>query len=93
MLEHNPEIGAATCVTARLARTARLQIPVGPISAGASCCFRSLNTRSSTLIQPTFITAHPTEVSPLARANDDDPGITDRFELFINAKELANGFS
>jgi aspartyl-tRNA synthetase len=45
------------------------------------------------LIQLTFITAHPTEVSPLARANDADPGITDRFELFINAKELANGFS
>ena len=45
------------------------------------------------LVQPTFITAHPTEVSPLARANDADPGITDRFELFIGGKELANGFS
>ena len=45
------------------------------------------------LVQPTFITGYPTEVSPLARANDDDPGLTDRFELFIGAKELANGFS
>jgi lysyl-tRNA synthetase class 2 len=45
------------------------------------------------LVQPTFITAHPTEVSPLARANDADPEITDRFELFIGGKELANGFS
>lgn len=45
------------------------------------------------LVQPTFITAHPTEVSPLARANDADPGVTDRFELFIGGKELANGFS
>jgi lysyl-tRNA synthetase class 2 len=45
------------------------------------------------LVQPTFITAHPTEISPLARANDADPAITDRFELFAGGKELANGFS
>jgi lysyl-tRNA synthetase class 2 len=45
------------------------------------------------LLQPTFITGYPTEVSPLARANDADPEITDRFELFIGTRELANGFS
>jgi lysyl-tRNA synthetase class 2 len=45
------------------------------------------------LIQPTFMTAYPTEVSPLSRKNDDDPRITDRFELIIGGSEIANGFS
>ena len=43
--------------------------------------------------QPVFITQHPTEVSPLARRNDENPEITDRFELFCMGRELANGFS
>lgn len=45
------------------------------------------------LIQPTFITEYPTEVSPLSRCNDDNPFVTDRFEFFAAGFEVANGFS
>jgi len=45
------------------------------------------------LTDPTFITAYPTEVSPLARRSDSDPFVTDRFEFFVGGREIANGFS
>ncbi len=45
------------------------------------------------LWQPTFICEHPTEISPLARANDNNPEITERFELYITGREFGNGFS
>ncbi|MFC0309295.1 lysine--tRNA ligase [Gallibacterium trehalosifermentans] len=45
------------------------------------------------LIQPTFLMAHPAEISPLARRNDQNPEVTDRFELFIGGREIGNGFS
>jgi lysyl-tRNA synthetase class 2 len=50
-------------------------------------------TVEDTLYEPTFIYSYPTEVSPLSRANDADPFITDRFEFFVAGRELANGFS
>ena len=46
-----------------------------------------------TLMAPTFITHHPTEISPLAKRNPDNPMITDRFEFFVYGRELANGFT
>jgi len=47
----------------------------------------------SRLVQPTFVTHYPVEVSPLSRRNDKDPSIVDRFELYISGKEIANAFS
>jgi lysyl-tRNA synthetase, class II len=50
-------------------------------------------TAEAKLVQPTFLTEFPTAVSPLARKSDRDPAFCDRFELFVNGRELANGFS
>ncbi|MDE2257559.1 MAG: lysine--tRNA ligase [Xanthomonadaceae bacterium] len=92
VLEHNPEIRREEIrdLTAMRAHCARLKIAIKPDHGWGRLLFALFE---HTLIQPTFVTAHPTEVSPLARANDADPQITDRFELFIGGKEIANGFS
>lgn len=50
-------------------------------------------TAEDKLMEPTFITAYPAEVSPLARRNDDNPFVTERFEMFVGGREIANGFS
>lgn len=93
---HNPEISAADCTDrdALAAHCERLKIRIKPSYGWGKLLLEIFEaTVEHTLVQPTFITDHPVEVSPLARANDDQPGYTDRFELFINGKELANGFS
>ena len=61
--------------------------------AGKYLCEIFEATAEEKLEQPTFITEYPWEVSPLARRNDENPFITDRFEFFVGGKEIANGFS
>ncbi|RZA32318.1 MAG: lysine--tRNA ligase [Lysobacteraceae bacterium] len=93
---HNPEITVADCTDreALAGHCARLKIHVKPGYGWGRLLLEIFEkTVEHTLVQPTFITDHPVEVSPLARAKDAEPGYTDRFELFINGKELANGFS
>jgi lysyl-tRNA synthetase class 2 len=96
VLEHNPEIKREELrdLERMRAHCARLKLPIKASYGWGKLLLEIFEaTVEHTLIQPTFITDHPVEVSPLARANDLDPDITDRFELFIGGKELANGFS
>jgi len=73
---------------------ARLAIPVkAEHGAGKLQIELFEKTAEARLLQPTFVYAYPTEVSPLSRRNDSDPFITDRFEFFVGGRELANGFS
>jgi len=103
ILRHNPALNAAALQdTKRLVQAlADAGVDVGggadAASAGAGIAKLKLELFEKTveprLEQPTFITAFPTEVSPLARRSDDDPEVADRFELFIAGLEIANGFS
>ncbi len=94
--KYNPEHGAADLsridylVTA-LGKTGREVLPTDGLGVLQLKLFEE--TTEAKLVQPTFIVAHPTDVSPLARANEADPTVSDRFELFITGREMANGFS
>ena len=96
VLEHNPEIKREDLRNREVmvAHCARLKVGVKPGYGWGKILLEIFEaTVEASLVQPTFITAHPVEVSPLARESDTEPGITDRFELFIGGKEIANGFS
>ncbi len=96
ILHYNPEIEAADLddlVKASM-HAERLGIEVKPSYGLGKVQIEIFEkTVEHQLINPTFITAYPTEVSPLARRNDDDPFVTDRFEFFVGGREIANGFS
>jgi lysyl-tRNA synthetase class 2 len=92
----HPEIPAAD-LQSRDALLARLKALGAPVQKNAGIGALQLALFDATtehlLIQPTFIIDYPAEVSPLARRNDRNPEVTDRFELFITGREMANGFS
>ncbi len=96
ILHFNDDISAEDLDDETRARAvaSRLEIPLEPHHGLGKVQIEIFEkTVEHRLMDPTFITAYPTEVSPLSRANDADPFITDRFELFIAGRELANGFS
>ncbi len=96
ILNYNPDIEAEQLASETGARAiaSNLQIPLKDIWGLGKVQIEIFEkTVEHRLEQPTFITRYPTEVSPLARRNDDDPSVTDRFEFFVGGREIANGFS
>ncbi|HHI77269.1 MAG TPA: lysine--tRNA ligase [Gammaproteobacteria bacterium] len=96
ILHFNPDIDEADLDDLERARAVaeRLEIPLkDSYGLGKVQIEIFEKTVEHRLKDPTFITAYPTEVSPLARRNDEDPFVTDRFEFFVGGREIANGFS
>ncbi len=96
ILRFNPDISEAELDDLESARAIakRLEIPLKEIYGLGKVQIEIFEkTVEHYLMNPTFITAYPTEVSPLARRNDENPFVTDRFEFFVGGREIANGFS
>jgi lysyl-tRNA synthetase class 2 len=96
ILHFNPDISEAELDDPQQARAIakRLEIPLKESYGLGKVQIEIFEkTVEHRLMNPTFITAYPTEVSPLARRNDEDPFVTDRFEFFVGGREIANGFS
>ncbi|MFV8781801.1 lysine--tRNA ligase [Microbulbifer sp. SA54] len=96
ILKYNPELSASDIDNMDGARAVaeKLEIPLKDIWGLGKVQIEIFEkTVEHRLDQPTFITEYPTEVSPLARRNDDNPFVTDRFEFFVGGREIANGFS
>ncbi len=97
ILEHNPEFTADNVndreFLAKFVKEVLKQEVKPGFGLGKLQTIVFEETVETKLRQPTFITEYPAETSPLARRNDDNPHITDRFEMFIGGRELANGFS
>ncbi|MBA1445118.1 MAG: lysine--tRNA ligase [Chromatiales bacterium] len=96
ILRFNPDISEAELDDLESARAIakRLEIPLKEIYGLGKVQIEIFEkTVEHHLMNPTFITAYPTEVSPLARRNDENPFVTDRFEFFVGGREIANGFS
>jgi lysyl-tRNA synthetase class 2 len=94
--KHNPRYALADLAKAEYLRAAlkSFDVEVFPTDGVGVLQLKLFEvTTEAKLVQPTFIVAYPADVSPLARANDADPAVTDRFELFITGREIANGFS
>ena len=95
-LQHNPELSEAELkdleALRRIATEKGVEVKKS-YSRGKLQLELFEKTAEDKLRQPTFITGYPVEVSPLARRNDADSDLTDRFELFIGGREIANGFS